>query len=421
MRKNSSASELGGAAAPHAGRDVSVDLSRRAILVGAGPVGLVTALALARESIHVTLVGETSESSSGRTVALFDDSIRFLEELSVWQGISNEAAPLRRLRIIDDTNNLFRWRPLMFDAAEIGLDAFGWNIESGALNAALRRIAESSPAIHVIDGSAAAPYFEEDRAGCNIAGERLEAALIVAADGQRSKLRESAGISARLERLPQWALTGIFEHQLPHEDISTEFHTREGPCTLVPLASPDQSHGRPQVSSLVWMVRSAKARALRRLDDEAFSLAVERCTHSILGKMRLRGPRGAVPLSIAHVASISATRLALVGEAAHAFPPIGAQGLNLGLRDAATLAALAGEALRKGEDIGAADVLEAYEDARASDVATRSAAVNLMNRSLLSHFPPSDVARGLGMAALDLIGPLRRFVMREGVAPGFGR
>jgi 2-octaprenyl-6-methoxyphenol hydroxylase len=121
------------------------------------------------------------------------------------------------------------------------------------------------------------------------------------------------------------------------------------------------------------------------------------------------------------VTSICAPRLALVGEAAHAFPPIGAQGLNLGLRDAATLAALAGEASRDGRDIGAPALLEAYEDARANDIATRSAAVTLMNRSLLSSFLPIDLARGLGMAALDLIGPLRRFVMREGVAPGFGR
>ena len=112
------------------------------------------------------------------------------------------------------------------------------------------------------------------------------------------------------------------------------------------------------------MVRSAKARSLNALDDEAFSLAVERRTHSMLGKMRLASARGAVPLSIAHVTSICAPRLALVGEAAHAFPPIGAQGLNLGLRDAAILAALAGEASREGRDIGAPALLEAYEDAR---------------------------------------------------------
>jgi 2-octaprenyl-6-methoxyphenol hydroxylase len=398
-----------------------VEVGRSAIVAGAGPVGLVTALALAREAIAVTLVGGTSESSSGRTVALFDDSIRLLTELGVWQALAKNAAPLRALRIIDDTDSLFRWRPLNFEAREIGLDAFGWNIESGALNAALRRVAETVPAIHSIDGFATAPFFEADRTGCLVGGQRLEAELIVAADGQRSRLREAAGIATRLERLPQWAFTGIFSHELPHEDISTEFHTREGPCTLVPLASPEGARAGSEVSSLVWMVRSARAKSLRALDDVAFALAVERRTHSILGKMRLAGVRGAVPLSIAHVATIRAPRLALVGEAAHAFPPIGAQGLNLGLRDAASLAAIAGEASREGRDIGGHAVLEAYEAARANDISTRSGAVMLMNRSLLSAFLPVDLARGLGMAALDLIGPLRRFVMREGVAPGFGR
>jgi 2-octaprenyl-6-methoxyphenol hydroxylase len=400
---------------------MSFGIGRSAIVAGAGPVGLVAALALAREAVAVTLVGERSENSSGRTVALFDDSVRLLTELGAWESLAKNAAPLRSLRIVDATDSLFRWRPLTFEAREIGLDAFGWNIESGALNAGLWRVAETVPAIHVIDGFAVDPFFDTDRAGCFVGGQRLEAELIVAADGQRSRLREAAGIKTRLERLPQWALTGIFDHELPHQDISTEFHTREGPCTLVPLATPGTGHEAQRASSLVWMVRSARASTVNGLDDEAFALAVERRTHSILGKMRLASGRGAVPLSVAHVASICAPRLALVGEAAHAFPPIGAQGLNLGLRDAAALAALAGEASREGLDIGAPALLEAYRDARASDIATRSTAVTLMNRSLLSSFLPIDLARGLGMAALDLIGPLRRFVMREGVAPGFGR
>jgi 2-octaprenyl-6-methoxyphenol hydroxylase len=407
---------------------MSAAMGGSAIVAGAGPVGLVAALALSREGVAVTLVGGSSEDLSGRTVALFEGSIRLLVELGAWQGLARHAAPLRTLRIIDDTDSPFRWRPLTFAAREIGLDAFGWNVEARALNAALRGLAKTVPSIHSIEGTAEEPYFNEHRAGCFVAGQRLEADLIVAADGQRSRLREAAGITARIERLPQWALTGIFHHEFPHEDISTEFHTRDGPCTLVPLPAPSPDAapvGGPrephEASSLVWMVRGAKAKALAALDDEAFALAVERRTHSILGKMHLAGARGAVPLSIAHVGAIRARRLALVGEAAHAFPPIGAQGLNLGLRDAATLAALVGAASREGQDIGGPALLDAYESARETDIATRSAAVMLMNRSLLSHFLPVDLARGLGMAALDLFGPLRRFVMREGVAPGFGR
>jgi len=400
---------------------MSTAIGKSAIVAGAGSAGLVAALALARQGISVSLVGAMGEMSVGRTVALFDSSVRLLDEFGVWQGVAKHAAPLRALRIIDDTANLFRWRPLTFEAREIGLEAFGWNVDLSVLNAALRSVAQSLPAIHMVEGFAEDAFFDADRAGCRVGGQSLEAELIVAADGQRSRLREAAGIQARLERLPQWALTGIFHHELPHENVSSEFHTREGPCTLVPLASTSSGVGRREVSSLVWMVRSARAKTLKALDEDAFALAVERRVHSLLGKMRLASAIGAVPLAIVHVASIRGPRLALVGEAAHAFPPIGAQGLNLGLRDAAGLAALAGEAARDGRDIGAPALLDAYEDARANDIATRSAAVTLMNRSLLSPFLPFDLVRGFGMAALDLIGPLRRFVMREGVAPGFGR
>jgi 2-octaprenyl-6-methoxyphenol hydroxylase len=439
----------------------------RAIVVGTGPAGLVAALALARQGAAVTLVGQEAPETRGRTIALFDGSVRLLAELGVWDRLAPLAAPLRRLRIVDDTDNLFRWRALSFEAREIGLDAFGWNIEVGALAMALRDAASAAPGIRLIDGLASAPHFGEaassdqarrlegaalsgrrkshapkatprgvmERGGCGgasiaVGGQRLEAALIVAADGQRSKLREAAGIAARFERLPQTALTAIMRHELPHDDVSTEFHTRGGPCTLVPLpgttseraeAGLDPKAEFKHASSLVWMLRRAAADELAALEDEAFSLAVERRVHSTLGRMQVTGRRGAVPLSTAHVARLSAPRLALVGEAAHAFPPIGAQGLNLGLRDASTLAALVGEALREGRDIGGSALLDDYDRDRRADIATRTAAVTLMNRSLLSSFLPADLMRGLGMAALDLIGPLRRLVMREGVEPGFRR
>ncbi|MFI5014195.1 MAG: FAD-dependent monooxygenase [Hyphomicrobiales bacterium] len=406
-----------------------MDIDRDVIIAGAGPVGLAAALALAREGAAVTLAGQTAHEASGRTVALFDGSVRLLAELGVWKKLAPCAAPLRRLRIIDDTDNLFRWRPLSFEAAEIGLDAFGWNVEAGALTDALRRVAEAVPGIRLIDALALEPRFAEAGASLLVEGRRLEAALIVAADGQRSRLRQAAGIAARFQRLPQWALTGILRHELPHDDVSTEFHTRGGPCTLVPLprlergrAAEGDGSALEQMSSFVWMLQSPEAEELKALDDVAFALAVERRVHSILGKMQVAGrPRGAIPLSCAQVERICGPRLALVGEAAHAFPPIGAQGLNLGLRDVTELVTLVGEALRDGRDIGAPALLDAYDRARRMDIATRTAAVNLMNRSLLSSFLPIDFARGVGMAALDLIGPLRRLVMREGVAPGFGR
>jgi 2-octaprenyl-6-methoxyphenol hydroxylase len=402
---------------------------RDVIIVGTGPAGLVTALALAREGVSVTLVGETAPEPRGRTIALFDGSVRLLAELGAWGRLAPKAAPLRKLRIVDDTQNLFRWPELSFDASEIGLDVFGWNIGAEDLSTALRRLAGATRGIRLVEGLAGDARFggpeRQDLASVAVGGERLAAPLVVAADGQRSRLREGAGLAARFGRLPQSAIIAILRHELPHEDGSTEFHLRGGPCTLVPVKTSleEQSAAREEglryASSLVWMMANEAAEEVELLDDAAFALTLERRVHSMLGKMQVLSPRAIVPLATLNVRRIVASRLALVGEAAHAFPPIGAQGLNLGLRDAAALALHVGEALREGRDIGGSDVLDAYAHARRADIATRETAVNLMNRSLLSSFLPVDLARGVGMAALDLVPPLRRFVMRQGIEPGF--
>jgi 2-octaprenyl-6-methoxyphenol hydroxylase len=391
-----------------------MSLSRTAIIVGRGAAGMVAALALAKAGIGVTLVGHAASEANGRTVALFTPVVQFLSELGARKAIRARAAPLRVLRIIDDTGSIFSWRPLTFDAREIGLEAFGWNIATDELSALLREIIQVTPGIEIVEDFATEPLFDEERASILIDGRgRVEAALIVGADGQHSLLRRSAGITTRVEKLPQCALTALLTHEVPHEDTSTEFQARGGPCTLVPIADSE--------SSLVWMAPRAEAERLDALSDDAFAEAVELRVHSILGKMRVAGPRAVFPLSSVEVERFSGTRLALVGEAAHAFAPIGAQGLNLGLRDVESLARRLERALALGEDIGASRVLEDYDRARRFDIASRSAAVGMMNNSLLSAFWPFDLCRGASMAALDLIGPLRRFVMREGLAPGFGQ
>jgi 2-octaprenyl-6-methoxyphenol hydroxylase len=408
---------------------VSSATDNRVIVAGTGPAGLVAAVALGRQGADVTLIGEAAPELPGRTVALFDGSMRLLAQLGLADELKAHGAPLRKLRIVDDTGNLFHAPELVFEAQEIGLDAFGWNIPAERLTAALRSVAAGAKGIRLIEGLANEPSFGDAASGSTrlasltVGEQRIEAPLIVAADGQRSRLRQAAGITTRVERLAQSAVIAILRHQLTHEDCSTEFHLRGGPCTLVPLPMTACEHRAeapaefPYASSLVWMLERHAAEELAGLDEDAFALVLERRVHSILGKLRVASPRGIVPLSTLHVSRIVGRRLALVGEAAHAFPPIGAQGLNLGLRDASALASLVGKALRKREDIGGRLLLEAYDADRQSDIATRSTAVTLMNRSLLSSFLPADLARSLGMATLGMIGPLRRHVMRQGIEP----
>jgi len=205
------------------------------------------------------------------------------------------------------------------------------------------------------------------------------------------------------------ALTLCLKHSRPHHDTSTEFHTPSGPFTLVPLPG--------NRSSLVWVLDPADADDLAALDDDALADEIERAAHSILGKIEVEPGRGLFPLTRARAKRFSANRVALVGEAAHVIPPIGAQGLNLGLRDAATIGELAISADRAARDIGGINVLAAYDKMRRADVGSRTVAVDLLNRSLLSDFLPVQGARGLGLYAIDRIGPLRRALMREGVTP----
>jgi 2-octaprenyl-6-methoxyphenol hydroxylase len=392
---------------------VTPDKTFDAAVVGAGAAGLSAAVALAREGFDTCLIGRAEARADGRTIALLDGSVRFLKALGVWPVLEGNAAPLVTMRIIDDTGSLFRPPPAAFQAAEIGLEAFGWNVENAALVAALAEAARAEPRLRLIDEDASKATAEQELAIIALGGSsNVAARLVVAADGRNSRLREEAGIRTRAWSYPQSALTAILAHDRHHRETSTEFHTRSGPFTLVPLP------GRR--SSLVWVTSRHHAERLIARDDDGLAAAIEHQAQSILGKMRIDGPRGLVPMSGLSVARFTAERLALVGEAAHVFPPIGAQGLNLGLRDAAALRDAAVDARAAGEDIGGLEALARYQRSRNLDVRLRTAAVDGLNRTLLSGFLPADFLRGLGLIALSGIGPLRRAVMREGVLPSIG-
>lgn len=379
-------------------------------VIGAGPAGLTTAIALASAGIETALVSKRPARPDNRTIALLAGSVRALETLGVWAACRDQAAPLETIRIIDDTRRLIRAPEVVFHAAEIGLEAFGHNIENHRLVAALDRRAAALPPLRRIDQAAAAIEVEADRVRVRLADEsRLEARLVIAADGRRSLCRAAAGVVTDAFHYDQAALTLNLRHTRPHAGTSTEFHTESGPFTLVPLPG--------MRSSLVWVVGSDEAERLSSLPAAALAEEIEHRAHSILGKIVLETERGMFPLGVETARRVSAHRIALVGEAAHALPPIGAQGLNLGLRDAATIAELAASARQAGRDPGSAEVLTRYETARRADVTTRTVAVDLLNRSLLSDFLPIQGIRGLGLYLIDRIGPLRRALMREGIEP----
>src|ERR1700733_5022322 len=377
-------------------------------VIGGGPAGLVAAIALATAGVDTLLIAPPAEPDH-RTTALLAGSVTALETLGVWPACVPHAAPLRKIRLIDATQRLIRAPEVLFTSAEIGLDAFGHNIENRHLVAALeaRAVALKLPRI-----AGAALSVASDATGVTIKHSSGEARvkLVIGADGHRSLCRVAAGIGTNKRRTyPQTALTLNLAHPRPHDDTSTEFHTENGPFTLVPLP------GRR--SSLVCVLDPAQAAELAAMNDTELAVAIERRAHSLLGTMSVEPGRGIFPLAIETADSFARDRIALVGEAAHVVPPIGAQGLNLGLRDGATVAELVADALRQNIDVGAPEVLAGYDTQRRADVASRSIAVDLLNRSLLTDFLPAQGARGLSLYLVDRIGPLRRVLMREGVTP----
>ncbi|HSP48960.1 MAG TPA: UbiH/UbiF family hydroxylase [Pseudolabrys sp.] len=381
-----------------------------AIVVGGGPAGLTAGVALAGAGLATVLVGKRPSHPDNRTTALFVGSVTALETLGVWPLCATQAAPLKIMRIVDDTGRLWRAPEVKFAADEIDLVAFGYNIENFHLVAALEQRAGALSKLRIIADEVRSVAPHDDAVTVTLkSGTTLNAPLLIAADGRRSLCRAAAGIAVDERDYSQVALTVCLKHTRPHHDSSTEFHTPSGPFTLVPLPG--------LRSSLVWVLDPVQAEIIAALDDVALAAEIERASHSILGKIAVELGRGLFPLSVATARRFGAKRIALVGEAAHVIPPIGAQGLNLGLRDAAIIGELAVAAQRDGRDIGGDAVLDAYEKMRRADVSSRTFAIDLLNRTLLTDFLPVQGVRGLGLYMIERIGPLRRAVMREGVAP----
>jgi len=383
-----------------------------AAVVGGGPAGLAAAIALAQAGCRTVLIARRAPYADNRTTALLGGSIDFLEELSVWTACRDQAAPLVAMRLVDDTGRLIRAPEVRFSADEIGLEAFGYNVENRVLVAALEARAAEIESLTRLDDEADGIVPGEDEVTIATANSAsLSARLVVGADGRHSLCREAAGITVTRRELDQAALTFNLSHARPHRGVSTEFHTPHGPCVFVPLPG--------NRCSVVWVAAPREAERLRALSDEELSEAAEKQSHFIFGRVQVEPGRFVFPLAIERPHRFAAKRVVLVGEAAHVVPPIGAQGLNLGLRDGDDIAELAREALARDEDPGGLRVLQRYDFARRADVLSRTFVIDAANRSLLSDFLPMQSLRAAGLHLIGSIGPLRRLAMREGLAPSW--
>jgi 2-octaprenyl-6-methoxyphenol hydroxylase len=383
------------------------------LVAGAGAAGLSTAIALAQAGFSVVCVGHVDTRANGRTVALFEASLRFYKALGVWPHFRGKTAPLAKIAMIDATGARFPVPAVSFAASEIGLAAFGENIENNVLVEGLAQIAARTQNLVLHEGMIDDISFDEDAVRATLAdGQWVTAKLVAAADGRGSLARTKAGIGTRVWSYPQIAFTALLSHAKPHRNISTEFHTRSGPCTLVPLRP---AESKPNRSSLVWLMSPEAAERRRALSNSELAQEIEDQVDSLLGKIEINGPGGFFPMAGMSANRLVGHRIALIGEAAHIFPPLAAQGLNLSLRDSAALAEVLEDARALGHDIGFVQTLKTYATARRSDIFLRTNGVDILNRSLLWNLFPIDILRGAGLLAFSMIGPLRRALMREGV------
>lgn len=381
-------------------------------VVGGGPAGVSAAIALALTGAKTALIARRVPYADNRTTALLGDSVDFLKDLNVWSRCSDKAAPLRAMRLVDDTGRLIRAPEVKFSSDEIGLAEFGYNIANRELMSALEDRAAEIPDLVRFDDEVDTIEPDESAIAIGTRGRQsISARLVVGADGRQSLSRIAAGIDVRQRALNQAALTFNISHSRPHKNISTEFHTSQGPCVFVPLPG--------NRSSVVWVSSLKEAERLIALSDDELSEAAEARSHSILGQIRLESGRNLFPLAIEQPQRFAQRRITLIGEAAHVLPPIGAQGLNMGLRDAADIADIVQGAIAAGDDPGTSRVLDRYNWARRADVTSRTFVIDLANRSLLSDFLPMQSLRAAGLHLLGSIGPLRRIAMREGLAPSW--
>jgi 2-octaprenyl-6-methoxyphenol hydroxylase len=379
------------------------------LIVGGGLVGLSLGCALASARLRVTVVDRNAPGATldrafdGRASAIAYASQRALEAIGVWPGMAAEAEPILEIRVSDGDSPLF----LHYDHRELGEGPLGYMVENSVTRHALHAAARALP---TLDLRAPAEMVALERGGAGVLahladGDEVRAALVVAADGRDSKLRREAGIRALSWRYRQSGIVCTVAHERPHRGIAQERFLPSGPFAILPLTG--------NRSSLVWTEREELAPAMLALDEAGFAAEVAARFGDHLGALEVVGPRWSYPLSLLNAERYVDTRLALVGDAAHAMHPIAGQGLNLGLRDVAALAEVLIEARRLGLDLGEAHVLARYQRWRRLDAVTLLAATDGLNRLFSNDVAPLRLARDLGLAAVHRLPPLKRLFMRH--------
>ena len=385
---------------------------------GAGPVGGTLACRLAAGGVRVAVLDRAAlppmehPDFDGRAYAVAAGSRRVLEAAGLWARLPLPSCPIEAIRVSDGrVGQPASPLSLHFDAAEAGTGPMGWMVEARSLRVALNAglHAPGGPSLHA--PAQATVTRGADTARIRLAdGQEITARLVVAAEGRESPLRREAAIPVTRVPYRQAGLVCAIAHELPHHNEALEHFLPGGPFAQLPMAA---TPGAPHVSAIVWTERAELATRLMGLDDAAFGREIARRLGTRLGAVRPIGRRWHYALSALHAQRYVATRLALVGDAAHGIHPIAGQGLNLGFRDVAALSGLVIEAVRAGGDPGAPALLARYQGLRRPDNLAMLAATDALDRLFSSDNPVLRLARDLGIAGVNRMPGLKRAFMRR--------
>lgn len=396
-----------------------MDRIKTDILVsGGGVAGLTAAAAFGSAGFSVIctdpappITDRDALGADQRSTAFLHPSIPVLEAAGLWARLAPHAAPLQIMRIVDAGGPLVEPRVIKdFDAAEISDQPFGWNLPNWLLRREMvARLAEL-PNVTFLPGTATARVMtrEAEALATLSDGRRVTARLIVAADGRGSTVREAVGIAVKTTRYGQKALAFATTHPIPHDNVSTEIHRSGGPFTLVPL--PDRD-GKPS-SAVVWMETGPEVARLSALPVAEFEAAMTERSCGILGPLTLASALTTWPIITQVAEHMVAERVALIAEAAHVMPPIGAQGLNMSLAD---LAALLDLAIANPAELGSRAMLHAFEKKRHLEVKARLAGIDLLNRTSMIGEPFLRDLRAGALNALYSLAPVRKTLMKAGL------
>ncbi|CAM9892411.1 unnamed protein product [Chrysoparadoxa australica] len=388
------------------------------VISGGGIAGLTATASFASAGFRTLCVDPTppvtmrdGDGADLRTTAFLQPAQGFLEEIGLWPRLAEHATPLQVMRIVDAGGPVAEPRVTKdFESNDISGKPFGWNLPNWLL---MREMATRLSELANVDfrpGTATTALFtREGEARVTLSdGTKVRARMVVAADGRNSPMRQAAGIGVKTTRFGQKALAFAVTHPIPHCNVSTEIHRTGGPFTLVPLPDLD---GQP-CSAVVWMEDGPKSERLYTLDQSAFEEEMTARSCALFGPLKLATRRTIWPIIAQEADRLTSQRLALIAEAAHVVPPIGAQGLNMSLKDLTVLRDLA---MDRPEGLGDRQMLDAYHRTRIADIRARVAGIAALNRiSQLSTEPQRDI-RAKGLDALYSLKPVRTSLMRLGL------